>query len=649
MTGQKRKGIVYCLFEKNDGDEQEILLDPKYRVNYNKSNNTIYIQENDRYIPDFWGGSVNSCIAVVGENGAGKTMLMHSIMALLITLKHKGYYLRDGLVIYEGQEEGLVVVTTEKYNKINVWTKNNIYYEIQNNDSKNALIGFKVMYFHNTLCDLDYYRYPANGLYDFSLGRLISKYYAHTQERENNNCAESQIVQYFAEEYQQIIDFIYEYVLNGTLNIPFPIPKEFQIKVYDRYQDIQYLANSAKAIRVDRDEEEQLSQEMDDFIEVLIQFERSYERSWINGTVKKILINCFWKSCISDAGTKKMNDTHEVFFKAFRKMQKRILKQDIYKCAIEVLENVEKLMENGNYISEEVYDMDELRIALLHESVIGRSIRFIRWLRKNEKALRKFEKVEDSEELIIPINKTTQELVQQLLLCYKMITYEFPVYEFSFGVSTGEFHFLSLFSKLYSTRHGGENSPYPKLYNCENILLIFDEADLSLHPRWQRMYMKWLTDFCNELFDGMYVNIVVTTHSPILLSDFPRDNVIYLKKDGDGHTTSCQREKNTFASNIHSLYLDSFFLDRDGTMGAFAENKINNLVQTLLEKKMPKNKTEDCAKVMRYIGEDIIKDKLQRMYDQYNDGKNDQKRIVYQKNDTVIKDTLEKLKAQRKA
>lgn len=251
--------------------------------------------------------------------------------------------------------------------------------------------------------------------------------------------------------------------------------------------------------------------------------------------------------------------------------------------------------------------------------------------------------------LIIPVEEKTRKFTEQLLIYYRYVNFAFPFYTFSFGVSTGEMEFLSIFSDLYSMKYKTGNSLYTILKDQSSVLLMFDEADLSLHPRWQRQYMKWLTDFCEKLFDGMSVNIIIATHSPILLSDFPSNSVFYMKKNDEGVAQIFQRNRSTFASNIHSLYLDSFFLDQDGTIGAFAEDKINDIAQRLLEGKMQESELGDCGKIIEYIGEGIIRDKLQKMYDRYGTKKTEQKTSRKQENQDVLKDTIEKLKAQRNA
>lgn len=202
---------------------------------------------------------------------------------------------------------------------------------------------------------------------------------------------------------------------------------------------------------------------------------------------------------------------------------------------------------------------------------------------------------------------------------YSGLNFDFPFLEFSFGVSTGEHCFLSVFSHLFSMVNKNQRitngyNYSPLSWEVSNVLLIFDEADLSLHPRWQRMYIKWITEFCKSLFQGIEVKIIITTHSPILLSDFPSNSVLYMKKM-NGKIETFTDIADTFGSNIYTLFLNSFFLDKDGTMGAFAEEKINEAAGILLNhsEDFPE-KREDVKTIIDYIGEGPVKSKLEELY-----------------------------------
>jgi hypothetical protein len=182
--------------------------------------------------------------------------------------------------------------------------------------------------------------------------------------------------------------------------------------------------------------------------------------------------------------------------------------------------------------------------------------------------------------------------------------------------------------------------------NTRSLLLIFDEADLSLHPRWQRMFMKWLTDFCEHIFTDFSVKLIVTTHSPILLSDFPGNSVLYLKKEKNKIIIYEPERKNSFGCNIHSLFLNSFFLESFGTMGAFAEEKINGIAQKINRGEIEQeSEIDEIEKIINYIGEGIIKNQLKEKL--RKKGKKN-KIIVAESEKVVIQETIQQLKKQKK-
>ena len=79
----------------------------------------------------------------------------------------------------------------------------------------------------------------------------------------------------------------------------------------------------------------------------------------------------------------------------------------------------------------------------------------------------------------------------------------------------------------------------------------------------EEFYYVWMTEFINSNFTGVKVQIIVATHSPILLSDFPSTNVSYLSK-GRGKSGSAEDlygvEKMTAEKLLAVIYIH-FFLN----------------------------------------------------------------------------------------
>ena len=60
--------------------EDGICLSGMYNVQVDRAQKVISIEKNTEYVEDFWGENISECLALVGENGAGKTTIIHGIM-----------------------------------------------------------------------------------------------------------------------------------------------------------------------------------------------------------------------------------------------------------------------------------------------------------------------------------------------------------------------------------------------------------------------------------------------------------------------------------------------------------------------------------------------------------------------------------------
>lgn len=70
---------------------------------------------------------------------------------------------------------------------------------------------------------------------------------------------------------------------------------------------------------------------------------------------------------------------------------------------------------------------------------------------------------------------------------------------------------------------------YPKSPNplAEPAVVLLDEIDLHLHPKWQRTIMRYLSErFTNTQF-------IVTAHSPLVVQAAKNANIVLLKRKGD--------------------------------------------------------------------------------------------------------------------
>lgn len=176
--------------------------------------------------------------------------------------------------------------------------------------------------------------------------------------------------------------------------------------------------------------------------------------------------------------------------------------------------------------------------------------------------------------------------------------------------SSGEYNFIKFFARL--------NKGLNRIVKDENFVLLLDEPEIALHPRWQQHFLNLLLKFLNENKFRFKCHIIFTTHSPIVLSDIPLINAVLIEND-KGKSKIKMRSANTFGANIHDLFTDSFFLDA-GIIGEFAKNKIEVVINKLIKWKSKPIKDDEheskieCLKVIRLLDDGILKRKLEMMY-----------------------------------
>lgn len=182
-------------------------------------------------------------------------------------------------------------------------------------------------------------------------------------------------------------------------------------------------------------------------------------------------------------------------------------------------------------------------------------------------------------------------------------------------LSSGELQFVSLLSNIEKIiTLGSEN-------NSQTILLL-DEPETYMHPELCRLFILHLTNLCRELHPHNSFQFVITSHSPFLLSDLPTECVSCTTIDLEtGNGIIKRADFPCFASNIHQLLMNAFFLN--STIGALANQTIQNIIkcfQEMYNKKMDaqevntQNQTYQSYKsLLPYIGDPVIRRRLEEI------------------------------------
>lgn len=201
------------------------------------------------------------------------------------------------------------------------------------------------------------------------------------------------------------------------------------------------------------------------------------------------------------------------------------------------------------------------------------------------------------------------------------------------SLSSGEKQMIySVSSLLYQLRNINSVWDKPNENNVvyKNVCLVFDEIELYAHPKYQLKLIRLLIESIKSL--GMShvlnVNIIMATHSPFVLSDIVKQNVLYLE---DGKDVSEKIKFSPFAANVNDTLHQSFFLN-EGFLGAFVSERIRSICD-YLEGKGKKDDWDD-EKVERFIGEvgdPLIKQQLMALYMEKRFGDNGQAELDWLK------------------
>ena len=176
-----------------------------------------------------------------------------------------------------------------------------------------------------------------------------------------------------------------------------------------------------------------------------------------------------------------------------------------------------------------------------------------------------------------------------------------------FSISTGQKQLISYFGIIIRVIN-------EKLNSNKTLTLLIDEIESSLHPQWQKEFLKLLMELFSYM-EGKCKNIqlILAGHSPFIVSDLPKGNIIFLK---DSKQVSGIEKKETFGANIHTLLADSFFVE-GGLMGEFAKNKITKILNFLNGKnKFIDTPLNQIKPIIEIIGEDFLREKLLKMYNE---------------------------------
>jgi predicted ATP-binding protein involved in virulence len=128
---------------------------------------------------------------------------------------------------------------------------------------------------------------------------------------------------------------------------------------------------------------------------------------------------------------------------------------------------------------------------------------------------------------------------------------------------------------------------YPDSINplAEPAIVLVDEIDLHLHPKWQRKIFDYLSDKFPQ------TQFIVTAHSPLIVQSAPQDaNIVLLRKEGD-HVVIDNDLKSVQNWRLDQILTSDLF-GLGSARGKEAEEKLQERQELLSKGKLSKKEQE---------------------------------------------------------
>lgn len=572
----------------------ELNFDPVITYSYDFNNKKFIIRKNRNSIKNFFdpSGSITNITAIVGANGAGKTSTLEFIKEIygkksfssnrkfimvysekVSNNKQKNYVYYHNSLIEKIEKNDEIQLIEHPYSE--KMLKEGSYNHVKLSDVKTPCIFFSNIF--DGSFEEEYKEKLPQGkrkqIYNISTNFLV-RTDREIWKRSLGKGEIDQIKDYNASSVLRQLEFISGF---DNFNLNFNLPRH----LYVRFSRV----TSPYIIKGENSLPESYRQAILDLLK-----DENLHNKFI-----ELMVNNYFYELLELIDYKKVKTLWEYNGELNNSGDKNTMTRVIQLLSdwkLE-LERIKKLQEKSiifdNYGIEQVDAMINL-IKLLNgkEITLGLDRRGIKIEIKNELEFLK-------------------EFVKNFFLSFQNRPY--ASFEWSNSFSSGQKAMIDLYSRFYSIKKEIDSN------ECHHILILIDEGEVYLHPQWQKSFISNIITFLKRLFPNKITQIILTSNSPILLSDLPKECVIFLKEvNGEIKIVDGLKDKNpTFAANIHSLFSDSFFLKGD-LIGDFAKSKINWLINILNgDIGTIRENEEVIRKMINMIGEPLIKNKLLSM------------------------------------
>ena len=619
--GKYEMKLIYLWIESyRHIKEQGYLLNAGYDVKYDKGTNWLSISEKASLDKMLYGDKI-SIAAIVGDNGAGKSTLLDAVRAVLFDKDRRGTEI-TGFLIWEDAR------------KVNVFS----FMEEKKKPRADASVemrrwppdDFDLVYYSDFLDEKYYLEEFDDGENEsIYMGRRLSG----SSAQKNISTAyllrkNGSVLNHFHSDTKRQMDF-YGSLREGVQPLPFPAPAGLSVKieflkpdVFDRVLDASLQAYEYMGMGHHGEINTTAY-----VIGLLKEMDEAYEKKTIRNlkplSVMQILQWDIFAAYLYNLLAERMQAHEQPHdYEQIDKCVKLVIPSEEVE-ADTLWEELEKVF--SQKLSEEESFEDYL--SFYHETVQmlerPKNGNFHVEFHIPEQMMQLFRE-RDQFSFVFPIMQESHRTMEDILDdfpqvymdktgwngdwdregfmrlydSYMKISYEIDFLKCSWGMSSGESSMFNLFARLHAALRRWEQ---------RDVILILDELDSWFHPQWQQKIMDFLTRFLRTSYPQRAFQVILTTHSPVLLSDIPRENVIFMQKE----SVVEKDHEQTFAANIASLYYDSFFMEA-GSIGEVAKGSIVHLLDAIneLEKEKPENNR----------GRSLLNRFLQKQYPEAGEG-----------------------------
>ena len=553
----KRKLIYLYVNSLSIGlEKQEFSFSDEFDVHYDSKNKKLIIEENKNYIPYFEESCINDITLLVGKNGSGKSTIL-DLLGSAVNQKNKhygGYKQQAKRIWFAVYHEYGDIFTIEGF-LINMESEiTNIksleYDDKYKNENKQVLARVKLI--------------KNDGEISF---KELTK-----GKNENQN------ILYIYDRNNRRIGWNSEY--------NYRLPKdEFFDTCYDRF-----IMESPKGIDVYNFLEMYLKNTNNEFFASEMLASIKLEGDGQNRTKNQFILLLF-ESLLLNLNPELKGLGIENPRLSAEKVE--ISENELEKDILYLFKNI-KLKLNDKYFTvfQDFYKyLKEIPEVLFMTRYGSLSIP----IEKNV-----IEEVKDLMNIVYEINKN-EELNDLIPLDVKI-----------HNLSSGEANLLERFTKIYIT---AKKNLYKKSNgnDSKTIILLLDEPEMHFHPEWSRRFINDLVHTLNGFnLEGILFQIIIATHSPFLISDIPKKNIISIEAISENGETRRNVRESDFGlmSNFYEIIKSNFFMDQ--TIGEYANQFFKNIIKMIndINKVSTIEEINNIWKKINLIDEPFIKNRL---------------------------------------